>query len=167
RPASWGLALSVTTRLSSSTTTRTLGCSRITWGSLHRQRDHEGRPSTDAAAHAHRAAVALHDALRHPESEPGPLARLGREERLEDLRQKVVRNPVARVAHLDLDGVASEDLGFGARARLRRDGDSAASWHRVRRVEHEGEEDLLQSVSGREDARESRGEVLTDLPPAL
>src|SRR5713101_4648263 len=137
------MALIVTTTLSSSSTTRTLGCSRITRRSLHGQRDHEGRSPTDAAAHAHRAAVTLHDALRHPQSEPGPLPGLRREERLEDLGEKIVRDSLAGVAHLDLDSVATEHLGFGARAGLRGNRDRAALRHRVGRVEHEVEEDLL------------------------
>src|SRR6266849_9241996 len=161
------MALIVTTTLSSSSTTRTLGCSRITRRSLHRQRDHEGRSPTQAAAHAHRAAVALHDALRHPESEPGPLPGLGREERLEDLGEEVVRDAFAGVAHLDLDGVAPEDLRLGARAGLRRDRDRPTLRHRVGRVEHEVEKDLLQLVRGCADARQSRVELIRDLHSAL
>src|SRR6267378_7241324 len=63
-PSSWRIALIVTTTLSSSSTTRTLGCSRIARRPLDRQRDHEGRPATHTAAHAHGPAMALHDALR-------------------------------------------------------------------------------------------------------
>src|SRR6266581_3002294 len=98
------MALIVTTTLSSSSTTRTLGCSRITRRSLHGQRDHERGPPTDAAAHAHRATVALHDALRNPQTETSAFAWLGREERLEDLSEELVRDPLAGVAHLDLNG---------------------------------------------------------------
>src|SRR2546430_15746421 len=100
------MALIVMTTLSSSSTTRTLGCSRIARRSLDRQRDHEGRPAADAAAHAHRAAVALHDPLRDPEPQAGALPGLRREERLEDLREEIVRDSLAGVAHLDLHGIA-------------------------------------------------------------
>src|SRR5438105_5073231 len=62
-PSSWRIALIVTTTLSSSSTTRTLGCSGIARRSLDRQSDHEGRSATHATADAHRSAVALHDAL--------------------------------------------------------------------------------------------------------
>src|SRR5438477_3987235 len=161
------MALMVTTTLSSSSTTRTLGCSRITRWSLDRQGDHEGRPATDPAAHAHRAAVALHDALRDPESESGPLAGLGREERLEDLGEHIVRNPLAGVAYLDLHGLASDDLGLGVAARLRRDRDGAALGHRVRGVEEKVEKDLLQLIRGRADTRQSRVELIRDLDTAL
>src|SRR6267143_5213411 len=106
------MALIVTTTLSSSSTTRTLGCSRIARRPLDRQGDHEGRPATHTAAHAHGPAMALHDALRYPEAEPGPFPGFRREEWLEDLRDELVRYSVPRVAHLDLDRVATEELGF-------------------------------------------------------
>src|SRR4029077_4763712 len=129
------MALIVTTTLSSSSTTRTLGCSRITRRSLHGQRDHEGGPPTDTAPHAHRAAVALDDALRDPESEPGALAGLRGEERLEDLSEEIGRDPFPCVAAPGLDGVAAEELRLGARARLGRDRDGPALGHRVRCVQ--------------------------------
>src|SRR5438093_4396818 len=161
------MALIVTTTLSSSSTTRTLGCSRIARRSLDRQRDQERRPTTNTAAYPHRPAVALHDALRYPEPEAGPFPWLRREERLEDLGEQVVRDALAGVLHLDLDGVAPEDLRFGARAGLRRDRDGPALRHRVRRVEQEVEEDLLELVRGCPDARQSRIELTLDLHPSL
>src|SRR3989442_2822447 len=91
-PSSWRIALIVTTTLSSSSTTRTLGCSRIARRSLDRQGDHERGPATHVTAYAHGPAVALHDALRDPEPEPGPFPRLRREEWLEDLSDELVRN---------------------------------------------------------------------------
>src|SRR6185503_1307075 len=166
-PSSWRIALIVTTTLSSSSTTRTLGCSRITRRSLHWQRDHEGGAAADAAADAHRAAVALHDALRHPEPEAGALAGLRREERLEDLSQKLVRDSLPGIAHLELHGIATQDLSLGARTRLRRDRDRPALGHRVRRVEQEVEKHLLQLIRGRADARQPRIELVRYLNPAL
>src|SRR5437899_9522459 len=96
-PSSWRMALIVTTTLSSSSTTRTLGASRIVWP-FDRQRDHERRAASHAAAHAQRPAVPLHDPLRDPEPETGPLPRLRREEGLEYLLEDVLRDPLARVA---------------------------------------------------------------------
>src|SRR5438105_10380715 len=134
-PSSCRIALMVTTTLSSSSTTRTLSCSGIARRSLDRQRDHERRPPTHSAAHAHRPAVTLHDALRHPEPEPGPFPGLGGEERLEDLRDELVRYPLAGVTYLDLDGIPPEDVRLGAGTRLCGYRDRPALWHRVGRVE--------------------------------
>src|SRR6266850_4530395 len=161
------MALIVTTTLSSSSTTRTLGCSRIARRSLDRQRDHEGRAATEAAAHAHRAAMTLHDALRDPQPEAGALARLRREEWLEDLRQKVVRDALPGVAHLDLDGVATEELCLGAGTGLGGHRDRPALRHGIRGVQQEIEEDLLQLIRRRANARQSRVELVRDLNSAL
>src|SRR5438132_702695 len=166
-PSSWRIALIVTTTLSSSSTTRTLSCSGIAWRPLYRQGDHECRPPAEAAAHAHRAAVTLHDALGYPQPKTGPLPGFRREERLEDLGDELVRDPVARVAHLDLDGIASEELGLRARTGLRRDGDRPAPRHRIRGVEQEIEEHLLELVRRRAYPRQRRIELSRDLDPAL
>src|SRR5438094_2446304 len=167
QPSSCRIALIVKTTLSSSSTTRTLGCSGIARRSLDRQGDHECRPATHSAAHAHRPAVTLHDALRHPEPQPGPLTGLRGEERLEDLRDELVRYPLAGITNLDLDGIPPEDLGLGAGTRLCGDRDRPALWHRVRRVQQEIEKDLLQLVGRRANAREPRIELGRDLNPAL
>src|SRR2546428_998572 len=166
-PSSCRIALIVTTTLSSSSTTRTLSCSGIARRSLDRQRDHERRPATHSAAHSHRPPVTLHDALRHPEPQPGPFPGLRGEERLEDLRDELVRYPLAGVTYLDLDGIPSEDLRLAAGTRLCGDRDCAALWHRVGRVEQEIEEDLLQLVGRCANAREPRIELGRDLNPAL
>src|SRR5438093_149207 len=166
-PSSWRIALIVTTTLSSSSTTRTLGCSRIARRSLDRQSDHEGGTAAHAAAHAHGSAVALHDALRNPEPEPGPLPGLRREKWLKDLGDELVRNALPGVADLDLDSVATEDLGFGPRARLRRHGDRPALRHRVGGVEQKIEKDLLELVRGCANARQARIELIRDLHPAF
>src|SRR6266513_1437643 len=161
------MALIVTTTLNSSSTTRTLSCSGIARRPLDRQRDHECRPAPHSAAHAHRPAVALHDALRNPEPEPGPLPRFRGEERLEDLRDEIVRDPLAGVAHLDLHGIPSENLRLGAGAGLGSDGDRSALGHRVGSIEQEVEQDLLQLVGGRAYAWEPGIELVRDLYPAL
>src|SRR5438309_3199651 len=166
-PSSWRIALIVTTTLSSSSTTRTLGCSRIARRSLDRQSDHESRPTTDPAAYAHGPAVALDDALRNPEPEAGSLPRLRREERLENLSDELVRDSLPGVTNLDLDGIAPEDLRFGARAGLCRDGDRAALRHGVRCVEEEVEEDLLELVGRGANARQTLIELIRDLHPTL
>src|SRR3979411_578556 len=107
------MALIVKTTFSSSSTTRTLSCSGIARRPLNRQRDHERCAATNAAAHAHRPAMTLHDALRYPQPKASPLPWSGREERLEDLGDELVRDPLAGCAHRDLDGIPSEDLRLG------------------------------------------------------
>src|SRR3989440_12445536 len=102
------MALIVMTTLSSSSTTRTLGCSRIARRSLDRQRDHEGRPAANAAAHAHRSAVTLNDSLRPPEPEAGALSGFRGEERLADLGEEVVRNSLTGAPPLDPPGIAPQ-----------------------------------------------------------
>src|SRR5207237_6218075 len=109
----------------------------------------------------------LHDARRHPDPEPGPFPGLGGEERLEDLRDELVRYPLAGVAYLDLDGIPPEDVRLGAGTRLCGYRDRPALWHRVGRVEQEIEENLLQLVGRRANAREPRVELGRDLNPAL
>src|SRR5579884_4355554 len=68
------------------------------WAS-DRQRDGEGGAAAGAAADADVAAVVAHDPERHPEPQDGalPLA-LGREERLEDVRDVLLLDPLAGVA---------------------------------------------------------------------
>ena len=122
---------------------------------------------TQPATHAHRAAVILHDRLRDPESEPGALAPLRGEERLEDLREHVVRDPLARVADLDLHPLASNELRLDTGARLRRHGDGPALRHRIGGVQDEVEDHLLELVGGRPDLGQRGIEPIDHVDAAL
>src|SRR2546423_10712626 len=75
----------------------------IRWWPVDRQRDREGCAPARPAPDADVAAVAAHDVERHPQSEPGALLLLGREERLEDVRHVLVGDAVAGVPDLDVD----------------------------------------------------------------
>src|SRR5262245_29751752 len=75
---------------------------RLDRGAADRQNDREARPLPDLGAHVDRATVLVDDLADDREAEAGPLADvLGREERIEDLRQHVRGNAVARVRNLD------------------------------------------------------------------
>src|SRR5207244_12637569 len=130
-------------RRSSPATTTPSGCGP-TACPPPRQRDRERGPAADTASHAHRATVTLHDTLRDPEPKARALPGLRREERLEDLRQDVVGDALAGVAHLDLHGVAPEELRLGAGTTLRRHRDGAALGHRVSRIQQYVEQHLLE-----------------------
>src|SRR5256885_1843849 len=75
------IAAIVTVTLSSSSTIRTLG--GIGRWSSDRQRHAEDGAAAGLIAYLQAAAVALRDAEAHPETQPGPLFALRREERLE------------------------------------------------------------------------------------
>src|SRR2546422_3201716 len=78
------------------------------------------------ALHLDAAAVIGHDTLGDGQAEAGALPRrLGREERIEDPPENLVRNPRALVLELHLDVVTD-----GARA----DGETAAPVHRLEPV---------------------------------
>ena len=73
----------------------------------------------DLAPDVDPAAVVAHDAVGHREPEPGPLAHvLGREERLEDVRQVLWRD--ARAFVLDADGDPVARRGRRGRRAARR-----------------------------------------------
>src|SRR5215813_9596759 len=78
-----------------------VGMSPFAMSLLHGEVEQHGGAVAFAAQHLDRATVLLHDGLRDRESEPGAL-RLGREERMEQLRQHAARHARAVVgdAHL-------------------------------------------------------------------
>src|SRR3981081_1385735 len=103
----------VTATLSSSSTTSRLPLA-IFSRTPDRTSDVEGCPATFAATQLDRAAVRLHDALRHPQPEAGALLVFGGEERLEDVRQVLFGDATARIADLNVDRLRHEELGVGA-----------------------------------------------------
>src|SRR3954454_23541182 len=107
------MAPMVMATFSSSSTTR-----RLPFGMLRRavdrQRDVENRAAAFAAAQFDRAAVRLNDALRDPQPESRALLFLGGEERLEDTRQVLFGDALARVAYLQLHRVRHEELRVDA-----------------------------------------------------
>src|SRR5437667_12553702 len=98
------MAPMVTATLSSSSTTSRLPVA-IFRRTPDRQSDTEGGPATFAAAQLDRAAVCLHDPLRHPQPQTCALLVLGGEERLKDVRQVLFGNALARIADLDVHRV--------------------------------------------------------------
>jgi hypothetical protein len=134
-------------------------------------------PSPGRAAHAHRAAALLHDAVHGGQPEPVPWpARLGREERLEDARLRLGVHAHARVAHGEPHPAARRDARVRRVERLRLDlvhgeRERAAAGHRVARVEREVHHHLLELAAvGEHHAGERRGvhhepHVLADHAP--
>src|SRR4029079_11521433 len=67
-----------------------------------RQVDSEAAASANVALHCDLAAEIVHEAIADGEAEPGAAAPdLGREERLEDVLEHLLRYPGPGVAHLD------------------------------------------------------------------
>src|SRR5579862_5770587 len=103
----------VTATLSSSSTT-----SSLPLGMLNRasdgEGDAEGRATAFTAAQLDRAAVRLHDALRHPQTETRALFVLGREERLEDVRQVLLGDALACIANLNVHRFGHQELWISA-----------------------------------------------------
>src|SRR5436190_20779463 len=92
---------------SSSTTSRVCavcvagGLASLAMTFLHGKTQEHGRAASFAARHLDGAAVLLHDGLADRKPEAGA-AGLGREERVEQLGQRVARDPDAGVDHADL-----------------------------------------------------------------
>jgi hypothetical protein len=92
------------------------------------------------------AAALLDDAVHDREAEPGAvLARLGREERLEDALEHLAVHAAAVVAHAQLHVVARGQIGQRLGQPLLADGDrdAAAAGHGVARVDHQVQQHLL------------------------
>ena len=88
----------------------------------------------------------LHDTIRGSEAEPGTLPRrLGGEERFEQTRQVGRVDTGPGIAHCEHGVSARGQIGLarGQRSRGGDDGNGAAAWLRVTRVEHEIEQHLL------------------------
>src|SRR5512146_2584082 len=85
----------------------------------HRQSDAHGGSVAGNALHLDVAAVAAHVVLRDAESKARPLAALGGEERLEDMRQNIGRDARSGIANPQLDHLGISDL-------VGKDRDSAA-----------------------------------------
>ncbi len=104
-------------------------------------------PSPMLAVHVHPSPVLAHDAVGHREAEAGALANvLGGEERLEDVRQVLGRDPRALVAHAHADAVRLGAAQVGGRGgALAGDGDldRAVIVAGLDGVDHEVGEDLL------------------------
>src|ERR1044071_7856221 len=128
---------------------------------VHGEDDVEGRALALLARRLDPAAVVAHDVLRDPEPEPRPL-RARREEGLEDAREVCLRNAAPRVADLHRDGRLQGLLVDGGAHR-----DAPALLHRLLRVEHQIEEDLLELVGARAHLREAGVEVADDLDARL
>src|SRR6266516_1396351 len=135
----------VTATLSSSSTTRRLPLAMLR-GTSYRQCDAECRAAALAAAQLDRATVRLDDALADPQPQSGPLLILGREERLEDVREVFFGDPRAGVANLDVHRFRSEELRIGSARDAGRDVDGAALGHGLLRVEHQVQQHLLDLV---------------------
>src|SRR5689334_12286864 len=91
------------------------GCDSLSGGRSRRargrgvrgQQDPEGGPGADLALHRDAAAMTIDDAVNDRQAEARTLADvLGREERIEDLRDHVGRDPGAVVGDGDLDLLA-------------------------------------------------------------
>src|SRR5438067_261712 len=110
-PSIFRIASIVVATLASSSTTSTQ-VSAIAGRSTERKRDRERRALAFPAAHAHRPAMPLHDAVRDPETKTRAALGLRREERLEDpaLRLGVHAHPA--VPYLDADGVEGQRLAL-------------------------------------------------------
>src|SRR5579872_7255536 len=89
---------------SSSSTIRTLALAMFDW-TIDRQGDAERCASTRATAQFDGAAMRLDNALRNPQPQAGALFVLGREEGLKNMRQVLLVDAFAGVAHLDVDRV--------------------------------------------------------------
>src|SRR5688572_6321287 len=105
------MAFIVTRTLSSSSTIRILPLGntrprdcleRCLRRAADRQRNRERRAPASPAAHAHVAAMTLHDPEGDPETQASALPVLSREERLEDVRQVFVGDARAGIADLDV-----------------------------------------------------------------
>src|SRR5437868_13944697 len=118
----------VTATLSSSSTTRRLPLAMLR-GTSYGQCDAERRAAARATAQLDRATVRLDDALTDPQPQSGALLILGREERLEDVRQAVWSDAVASVANRDVHRGSDEDLSVGSARHNGGDGDGAALGH--------------------------------------
>src|SRR4029077_11701149 len=101
------MAAIVTVTLSSSSTMRTLG--GVSGRTSDRQRHAEHGPTARPVAHLQPAAVALGDAEAYPEPETGALLALGREERLEDVREVLLCDTRTGVRYLDPDGIRADE----------------------------------------------------------
>src|SRR5947209_16925754 len=134
----------VTVTLSSSSTMRTLG--GIGRGTSDRQGHAEDRAAASAVPHLETPAVALGDPEADPEAEAGALLPLRREERLEDVREVLLRDAGPGIRHLHLHRVRTNEARGRVAMGLRRDRDDPALLHGLGRVEHEVEDDLLDLV---------------------
>src|ERR687886_1667792 len=103
----------VTATLSSSSTTSRLPLAMLR-GASNRQCHAEGRAAALPTPQLDRAAVRLDDALRDPQAQAGALLVLGREERLEDVRQVFFGDAFAGITNLDVHKVGDEEFGVGA-----------------------------------------------------
>src|ERR1043165_10106515 len=109
----------VTVTLSSSSTMRTLGGIRG-WPS-DRQGHAEYGTAARAVAHLEPAAVALRDPEAHPEAEAGALLPFRGEERLEDVRQVILRDPRSGVGDLEPNRARPDKSRCRARRGLGRE----------------------------------------------
>ena len=124
------------------------------------------------------ATVLRDDAVYRREAQPGTLADgLGREEGLEDVRERLAVHPDAAVAHGQEDVVAHPEADVLAAVALvdphvrRLDGQLPAHGHRVAGVDHQVHQDLVH-LGGIDPHRpqvrrevDAEVDVLTDQPP--
>src|SRR5215469_9461702 len=98
------MAPMVIATFSSSSTISTLPVAILCW--TPNWKGHaESRAPALAASKLDRTAVRLDDALRDPQSQTGALLVFAREERLEDVRQVLLLDALACIAHLDVHRV--------------------------------------------------------------
>src|SRR5439155_21088357 len=137
---------------------RVLGIRRLDGGSVrggvlsrHLKAKNERRPAPFLAFHANRSLVGLHDAERHRQAEPCPLARrLGCEEGLKDAGLDGPWDAGSVI----LDGELDEAVILDRRLDL--DRSVAAGLHGLLRVENEIHQNLLDLVGAAVDERQVR-----------
>src|SRR6266851_1470679 len=156
----------VTATLSSSSTTSSLPFGMLRWPAYRECHAKYGAP-TFAAAQLDRSAVGLDDALGDPQPQARAFFVFGREEGLEDVRQVLFGDALARIPNLDVDRVRHQELGIGAVRHARRDKDRAAFGHRLHAVEHQVQQHLAQLVGRGNHQRQLSIEVILDLHPVL
>ncbi|MEJ0070988.1 MAG: hypothetical protein WDO24_22180 [Pseudomonadota bacterium] len=130
----------------------------------------EGRAHAKLAVDADMAAGLLDESEHHAETQPGALAdRLGGEERLEDLGQRLGRDTDSRVADLQHRVVAGFDLGVGCRIVgievliLGRDAQAAALPHRVAGVGREIDQRRFELAGIHDDRPDAGSKAQRDL----